>query len=87
MMIKLPGNVKEEGINLPNGQYVLITYLQKNDLMSLPDEKYVCPYKLIQLFSEKDGELLGEHIEENPYYDMPFYNTVFEHLDEEIEYR
>ena len=87
MIIEIPGNDRTEEINLPNGQFVLITYLQENDMMSLPDGKYVCPFRMIQLFTEEGGELIGECIEENPHYNTRFYNTVFEHLDEVIEYR
>lgn len=39
MIIEIPGNDRTEEINLPNGQFVLITYLQENDMMSLPDGK------------------------------------------------
>lgn len=75
-----------EEISLPNGQFVLITYLQDNDTLAMPDRKYSCPYRKIELFEKEEGKKLGERIEQNPYYNPKLVTMVFDHLND-VEFK
>lgn len=95
MMIKIPGNEEVEKIELPNGEYVRIMYIQSEDEWAMPEQKYSAPFRLIELYDKKvpfseleEATLLGSKVEKNPYYNPNLVMAVFENLGEnEIKFK
>lgn len=70
-----------EGFHLHNGKWVNILYYEDVE-KGIASDRFHAKYREIRLYEKKDGKLLGSRVEENPFHDPQFFESLQKYQEE-----